>query len=449
MRNPVPSFSGAAAARAGRAGIFAALGIAAAVPTQLAAAPVFTTLYTFQGGTDGGNPYTETLVPAPDGSLYGSTRVGTTGLAAVFQLSPPSNGGTPWNYTLLQNFSGDQNGGRPTGLLAGPNGSLFGETIQGGNTACGAGCGLVFQLTPPAKGQTSWSETILYAFSGTDGAYPRDGLVQDGQGNLYGTTISSGTSASCNGCGTVFELSPPAKGPTAWSLTTLYTFKHADFPGGKLLPDQSGGFYGITWGGGKHGPTCNAEYGGCGTVYHLAPSRKGASTWKRTTLHEFTGHAEGQTPYTALTLDKSGDVLGMAMDGGRRAHCNAPPFGCGTVFMLTPPAGGQGDWTFSLPWKFTGKQDGNQPLAAGLVPFKGNYITTTAGNATGDFGTIDMFTPGAPGQPWKERSLFEFTNDANGADPESFLLENGGVFYGMTLGVAGPAPYGTVFSIKP
>ena len=32
--------------------------------------------------------YTETLVPGPHGSLYGSTRVGTTGSAAVFQLSP-------------------------------------------------------------------------------------------------------------------------------------------------------------------------------------------------------------------------------------------------------------------------------------------------------------------------------------------------------------------------
>ncbi|MBD5654694.1 MAG: hypothetical protein IAI50_05875 [Candidatus Eremiobacteraeota bacterium] len=417
---------------------------------KLEAAPHLSTLYTFQGGADGASPFTETLVPGPGGSLYGSTRAGTSGSAAVFQLSPPANGGTPWNYTLLQSFAGDQNGGRPTALLAGPHGSLFGEAILGGNQACGEGCGLVFQLIPPSHGRTQWSETILYAFSGTDGAFPRDGLIPDGQGNLFGTTVSSGQSGSCNGCGTVFELSPPAMGRKSWSLATLYTFKPDDFPGGKLLPDQNGGFYGITWGGGKHLSVCNSYYyGRCGTVYHLAPSGNRMSAWRKTTLYEFTGHEDGQTPYSELTLDNAGNVLGMAMDGGLHAHCQTNPGGCGTAFRLTPPARGQGSWTFSLLWQFTGKRDGNQPVAAGLTPFNGNYVTTTAGDAESDFGTVDLFTPGAPGQRWSGRTLFTFTNDANGADPESYLLQRDGVFYGMTHGDSGPAPYGTVFSLVP
>ena len=109
--------------------------------------------------------------------------------------------------------------------MAGPAGSLIGETIQGGNTACGAGCGLIFQLSPPTNGQTLWTETILYAFTGgTDGEYPRDGLVQDGQGNLFGTTVSSGLCGG-GGCGTVFELSPRRlRGRRPGTLTTLYTF---------------------------------------------------------------------------------------------------------------------------------------------------------------------------------------------------------------------------------
>ena len=429
--------------------LWAVLG-AASLSGELHAAPQLTTLYTFENGTDGAGPYTETLVPGPGGSLYGSTRVGDTGSATVFQLSPPANGSTPWNYTLLQSFTGDQNGGRPTALLAGPNGSLFGEAIQGGDMACGAGCGLVFQLVPPGDRQTQWSESILYAFSGSDGAYPRDGLAPDAQGNLFGTTVSSGAGAACNGCGTVFELSPPPMGQTAWSLTTLYTFKKADFPGGKLLPDQAGGFYGITWGGGKQGNACSVTYEGCGTIYHLTPSHNGTASWERTTIYEFTGHADGQTPYTELTLDPSGAVLGMAMDGGLRQNCHTLVDGCGTAFMLTPPAGGKGAWTFSLLWQFTGKHDGDQPFAAGLTPFKGGYITTTAGDASLQLGTVDEFTPGAPGQSWTERTLFKFSSDANGADPESYLLERKGVFYGMTHGAAfGPAPYGTVFSIKP
>ena len=88
-------------------------------------------------------------------------------------------------------------------------------------------------------------------------------------------------------------------------------------------------------------------------------------------------------------------------------------------------------------------------MGAGLSPFKGKYITTTTGNSVTDFGTIDMFIPGAQGQPWSERTLFKFTNDANGAAPESYLLERGGIFYGMSHGVSGAAPYGTIFSLKP
>jgi uncharacterized protein YceK len=424
----------------------------ACLPGGLSAAPQLTTLYTFQGGADGANPYTETLVPGPNGSLYGSTRVGTSGSAAVFQLSPPAHGGAPWRYTSLQSFSGDRKGGRPTGLLAGPNGSLFGETINGGSLKCDAGCGLVFQLVPPGEGRTKWSETILHDFSGKDGAYPRDGLTPDGQGNLYGTTVNSGKGAGCTakGCGTVFELSPPSMGHTAWSLATLYTFKHAYFPAGKLLPDQNGGFYGFTWGGGKQGHVCSEQYGGCGTIYHLTPPGKNASAWEETTLYEFTGQGDGQTPFSELTLDKQGDVLGMVMAGGLRQHCHILVDGCGTAFKLTPPAGGQGAWTFSVLWQFTGRRDGDLPVAAGLSPVGGKYITTTAGNALRDFGAVDLFTPGAAGDLWTERTLFEFNNDADGADPESYLLERDGVFYGMTHGAgSGPAPYGTVFRIAP
>jgi hypothetical protein len=435
--------------------LFCAALAVASVPGGLAASPKFSVLYTFQGGTDGGNPYTETIVPGPNGSLYGSDRVGTTGSAAVFQLSPPADGSTPWNYTLLQSFTGDQNGGRPNGLMAGPAGSLIGETINGGNTACGAGCGLIFQLSPPTNGQTLWPETILYAFTGgADGEYPRDGLVADGQGNLFGTTVSSGLcGADDAGCGTVFELSPPVMGQTAWTLTTLYTFaddKSGFYPAGKLLPDQSGGFFGITWGGGKDGRQCNSGYSGCGTVYHLTPPGKKMQAWKKTTIYRFGAYPDGQTPFTTLNLDAAGNLYGMAMNGGLHTHCHQmAPGGCGTLFELSPPSGGKGAWTYSVPWEFTGGVDGRQPTAAGLLPFKGGYLTTTAGNEVNDFGSIDLFTPGTSGQPWTEQTLFTFANDANGENPSSYLLENDGVFYGMTRYGSSLAPYGTVFSFKP
>jgi hypothetical protein len=150
-------------------------------------------------------------------------------------------------------------------------------------------------------------------------------------------------------------------------------------------------------------------------------------------------------------INAAGNILSLTQNGGVKGRlCPASPGGCGTVFSLAPPQDGKGAWTLSTPWQFTGKRDGNQPMGAGLSPFKGKYITTTTGDGGGtDFGTIDLFVPGAQGQPWTERTLFKFTNDANGAMPESYLLERDGVFYGMTHGISGAAPYGTVFSVKP
>ena len=64
-------------------------------------------------------------------------------------------------------------------------GVLYGTTVGGGSV----GYGTVFELTPPAKGRTVWTETLLYSFKGSsDGQYPCAPLVFDQSGALYGTT---------------------------------------------------------------------------------------------------------------------------------------------------------------------------------------------------------------------------------------------------------------------
>jgi hypothetical protein len=68
----------------------------------------------------------------------------------------------------------------------------------------------VFKLSPPAAGETQWTETVLYSFKGgNDGASPQAGLIADANGALYGTTVEGGA-AGCfgEGCGTVFKLVP-------------------------------------------------------------------------------------------------------------------------------------------------------------------------------------------------------------------------------------------------
>ena len=88
---------------------------------------------------------------------------------------------------------------------------LYGTTYYGGS----GGAGTVFKLTPPATGQTVWAETVLYSFGSFDGdgANPLAGLIADKQGALYGTTKYGGTGSE----GTVFKLTPPATGQTAWT----------------------------------------------------------------------------------------------------------------------------------------------------------------------------------------------------------------------------------------
>ena len=62
-------------------------------------------------------------------------------------------------------------------------------------------------------------ETVLYSFTGgSDGAGPIADLIADKEGALYGTTQNGGTGNN----GTVFKLTPPAKG------CLLYTSDAAD-----------------------------------------------------------------------------------------------------------------------------------------------------------------------------------------------------------------------------
>ena len=88
-------------------------------------------------------------------------------------------------------------------------------------------CGVVFKLSPPAGGTGPWTETVLHTFKNSDGNEPQTDLVFDGSGNLYGVApYGGGSSAVCGklGCGVAFELSPPVRGSSAWTEKTIYHF---------------------------------------------------------------------------------------------------------------------------------------------------------------------------------------------------------------------------------
>jgi hypothetical protein len=111
----------------------------------------------------------------------------------------------------------------------------------------------VFKLASPARKHDSWAETVLHDFNCSDGANPFSGVIFDQSGALYGTT--DGTNAAVPG-GTVFKLTPPPVTDGAWSETVLHRFTGAPDgfnPRDTLVLDNSGALYGTTALGGLYG----------------------------------------------------------------------------------------------------------------------------------------------------------------------------------------------------
>ena len=170
-----------------------------------------TVLYSFcsaSGCTDGRSPY-DSLVFDSKGNLYGTTFAGGNGACQfnhgcglVFELAP--SGGGKWTERILYTFTGGSDGGNSYApLIFDSAGNLSGMTYSGGNASCtySLGCGVVFELRPGSNGR--WTESVPYSFTGgSDGANPVSGLTSDSAGHLYGLTQSGGEF----GPGVAFEL---------------------------------------------------------------------------------------------------------------------------------------------------------------------------------------------------------------------------------------------------
>jgi uncharacterized repeat protein (TIGR03803 family) len=222
------------------------------------------------------------------------------------------------------------------GVLFDKSGNLYGLTAYGGSTYPVNVDGEVFKLTPPAIGEKAWRKTALYTFTGgQDGGQPAGDLIADELGNLYGTANKGGVFCDSDvpaGCGVVLELSPPAKGETTWSETVLYSFRGGQndgiLPTGGLVRDGAGNLYGVTIYGGNPACTSSNYFSGCGAVFKLSPPPQGTTIWTETILYVFTGGSDGGHPLARLTLDDKGNIYGTTQSG---ASSDQP----GTVFMIT------------------------------------------------------------------------------------------------------------------
>ena len=349
-----------------------------------------TVLYSFCAAsncTDGAVPLAGLIFDAA-GNLYGTTEQGGSysgclgySCGTAFQLSPGANG--KWTEKVLHSFGKGQDGWWPdAGLILDAAGSLYGTTSRGGGvSSCnGNDCGTVFELTTGANGK--WKEKVLHRFGkGMDGIDPEARLIFDAAGNLYGTTQYGGNSYCNVGCGTVFELTPGANG--RWTERILHRFDqnlkptNGLWPRADLIFDTAGNLYGTTTAGGSDTGYC---FGGCGTVFQLAPGANGK--WEEKVLHRFNDNGEdGYSPYAGLTFDAAGNLYGTTYFGG--ASGTSCENGCGTVFRLA--LGTNGKWKESVLHSFNSNgTDGVMPTADLILDAAGNlYGATGSGGAYG------------------------------------------------------------------
>jgi uncharacterized repeat protein (TIGR03803 family) len=379
-------------------------------------------LHSFSGN-DGATPTGHLAIDA-HGNVFGTTSNGGVGsgcgssaCGVVYELSPSGNGTTE---TILWTFTNGADGGGPQGgvILDGA-GNLYGTTLYGGS---GDGCGTVFQLTPNLNG--GWTKNVLHNFNslaGNDGCFPYSGLTFDAAGNLYGTTASGGTDLT----GAIFELSPNLDG--SWDYSVIYNFQEGGSgdgsnPHGTLVFDSAGNMYGTTLNGGPS----NA-----GAVFQLVPSNGG---WTESVIYVFDG-PHGAGPYSGVILDVKGDLFGMTSAGGAD--------GLGLVYELTPSGGG---WIYTLIHTFNGP--------SGAFPGPGSLLMDASGNLYGEtlygghqFGVVFELVP-QQGGGWTDIVLHAFLNKADGSNPSGGIsMDAAGNLYG-TCEHGGAGGFGIAFEGK-
>ena len=349
-----------------------------------------TTLCSFNG-TNGRYPCAG-LIQGSDGNFYGTTYSGgSSSRGNVFKVTP---GGT---LTSLYSFT-TSNGRYPyAGLIQGSDGNLYGTTYSSSST----GRGTVFKLT------TGGALTWLYSFNSTNGngTYLYAGVVQAGDGNLYGSTYSGGSS----GYGTLFKVT------TGGTLTLLDAFDstHGANSTAGLIQGNDGDLYGTTYAGGSSN---------LGTVFKITTSGS------LTTLYSFDS-THGANPYAGLTQGSDGALYGTTCAGGSS--------NLGTVFKITTSGSLSSLYSFD-------STHGADPYAGLVQGVDGNFYGTTYIGGNNNYGTVfDITSSGSL------NILYSFANGSDGGNPRGgVVLGSDGNFYGTTYS-GGSSAYGTVFKIAP
>jgi uncharacterized repeat protein (TIGR03803 family) len=180
----------------------------------------FTNLHSFTATrTNSSGVYTNSDGATPFGGLIlsGNTLYGTaiyggsSSYGTVFAVHTNGTG-----FTNLHSFTFGSDGATPFGGLILSGNTLYGTAIYGGSSSYGT----VFAVHTNGTGFTN-----LHSFTfGSDGAYPRAGLILSGN-TLYGTAANGGSSSA----GMVFAVNADGTGfANLYSFTTLNNSTNSD-----------------------------------------------------------------------------------------------------------------------------------------------------------------------------------------------------------------------------
>lgn len=155
-------------------------------------------------------------------------------------------------------------------------------------------------------------------------------------------------------------------------------------------------------------------------------------------IYSFAGGVDGKYADTDLVVDPSGNLYGTTVQGGDHAS--------GTVWQLHPK--GDGSWSHSVLYSFTGGADGAEPYKGVTLDAAGNlYGTAVAGGGGGCESGCGVAYMLANDGAWTQSVIHQFTGGNDGAGPGAGLtLGARGDLYGMAPD-GGAHGAGTIYRI--
>ena len=273
-------------------------------------------------------------------------------------------------------------------------------------------CALLTIAGSAAHSQSSVSPVIIHAF---EVAGQPSAVVQDGQGNFFGTEEHGGA----YGMGSIFEISPDG------ASSTVYHFNGANGSAPLGLTRRTGDdFFGVTSAGGS-----DPQFTTGGVFFEFQSLATSPPVTRASTRATFTDQFSSPSGRTGkgnlypLTLDLNGNFVGATSTGGVD--------GSGLFYRVTPSG------------MISQLHDANQP-AAPLARLGNDFYGITRTGGTSGVGSLFKLA-----QDGTLTTIYSFTNDVNGGSPAAVIAGADGNAYVTTDTGGNSDSKGAVVRITP